>query len=96
MLDTLAALMKRENKIALDIVGYTDNVGSSNYNLRLSQERANACKSYLVNKGIAANRITAIGKGECCPVEPDTINGKDNPDGRQANRRVEFKLKLLF
>ena len=93
-LDTLAAILKREKNLGLEILGYTDKLGNTEYNLKLSQERADACLNYLIKKGVDANKLKAIGKGECCPLEPETINGKDNPAGRQANRRVEFKIKL--
>jgi outer membrane protein OmpA-like peptidoglycan-associated protein len=93
-LDTLAAILIREKNLGLEILGYTDKLGNTEYNLKLSQERADACLNYLIKKGVDANKLKAIGKGECCPLEPETINGKDNPAGRQANRRVEFKIKL--
>lgn len=93
-LDTLAAILIREKSLGLEILGYTDKFGTTEYNLKLSQERADACLNYLIKKGVDANKLKAIGKGECCPIEPETINGKDNPAGRQANRRVEFKIKL--
>lgn len=96
MMDTLASILKREKNLGLEILGYTDKLGSTEYNLKLSQERADACYNYLVKQGVDPSKLKAIGKGECCPIEPETVNGKDNPAGRQANRRVEFKLKLIM
>lgn len=96
MLDTLASILKREKNLGLEILGYTDKIGSPEYNLKLSQERADACYNYLIKQGVDASKLKSIGKGECCPIEPETINGKDNPAGRQANRRVEFKIKLIM
>ncbi len=96
MLDSLASLLNRENKIAIEIYGYTDKLGGPARNLVLSEQRANACKDYLVDKGVSASRIKVFGKGECCPVQPETIKGRDNPAGRQANRRVEVIMKMLF
>jgi outer membrane protein OmpA-like peptidoglycan-associated protein len=95
LLDEIAGVLQRENKLNLEVLGYTDAVGSTANNFALSQQRADACKDYLVKKGIAPERIKAIGKGECCPIQPDTINGKDNPEGRKANRRVEFKMVFV-
>lgn len=94
MLDTLASILKREKNLGLEILGYTDKLGTSEFNLKLSQERADACLNYLLKKGVDANKLKATGKGECCPIAEETVNGKDNPAGRQANRRVEFKIKL--
>ncbi|MEI2709627.1 MAG: OmpA family protein [Chitinophagaceae bacterium] len=62
------------------------------YNLKLSQARAESVKKYLIAKGIAPERIEAKGYGESKPVAPNTINGKDNPEGRKKNRRTEFKV----
>ena len=50
------------------ITGHADRIGSANYNQKLSEQRANAVKTYLVGKGVAASRLTAVGKGEANPV----------------------------
>jgi outer membrane protein OmpA-like peptidoglycan-associated protein len=96
MLDTLASILQREKSLGVEILGYTDKFGTTEYNLKLSQERADACLNYLVNKGVNPAKLKATGKGACCPVEPEIVDGKDNPAGRQANRRVEFKIKLMM
>jgi outer membrane protein OmpA-like peptidoglycan-associated protein len=49
-------------------------------------------KEYLVSRGIAADRLEARGYGESKPIEANEIDGKDNPEGRQKNRRTEFKV----
>jgi OmpA-OmpF porin, OOP family len=95
-LDTLAAVMNRESKLKLIATGYTDKIGSENYNQQLSQQRADAVKDYLVEKGVVASRIESSGKGDCCSVKPETKDGKDDPEARQLNRRVEFTLKLIM
>jgi outer membrane protein OmpA-like peptidoglycan-associated protein len=96
LLDTLVALMKRESKLGLEIFGYTDKKGTDDYNMNLSQKRAEACKAYLVQNGIAASRLKAFAKGECCQEKPETkADGSDDEQARQANRRVEFKIVLL-
>jgi outer membrane protein OmpA-like peptidoglycan-associated protein len=85
-------MLKRYPTMVLEISGHTDDMGSNAYNLDLSQQRANAVKYYLEAKGIAPERLTAIGFGETKPIAPNKINGKDNPEGRKKNRRTEFKV----
>lgn len=67
------------------VEGHTDSMGNDDYNLGLSQRRANSVRGYLLSQGIAANRLSAEGKGENFPV---TTN--DTATGRQLNRRVEI------
>ncbi len=69
------------------IYGYTDNKGAVDYNLKLSQERANSVKSYLVKKGLIATRFTTTGMGIADPIESN-----DTDAGRSKNRRVEFAI----
>lgn len=95
LLDTIVALLKREPKLGVEIYGYTDKKGTDAYNLNLSRQRAEACKNYLLQNGIAASRMTVLAKGACCEEEPETkADGSDDPEARQANRRVEFKIVL--
>lgn len=70
---------------SLVIEGHTDSMGSDSYNQVLSQNRADSVKAFLLNQGVAANRITAYGKGEGSPVASN-----DDSAGRQMNRRVEI------
>lgn len=79
--------------IAID--GYTDSKGADAYNLRLSEKRAAAVKSWLVQKGgVDGKRIKTKGWGKANPVAPNTNpDGSDNPEGRQKNRRVEIIVK---
>ena len=91
-LDSLVALMNRHPGSIIQVEGYTDGIGGVAYNIRLAQARVNACIRYLVKKGIAPSRLRGKSFGKCCPIAPDTINGKDNPAGREINRRVEYKL----
>jgi outer membrane protein OmpA-like peptidoglycan-associated protein len=66
---------------------------SKNYNNRLSQRRANSVTNYLIKKGISKSRLVAKGYGEEKPLAPNTnSDGSDNPEGRQKNRRTEFKV----
>ncbi|MEO7743902.1 MAG: OmpA family protein [Usitatibacter sp.] len=68
--------------------GHTDSVGSDAYNQKLSERRAAAVKDYLVSKGIAASKVTTIGKGESQPVATNKT-----AEGRQKNRRVDIEFK---
>lgn len=85
-LNRVAALLIEKN-FSLKLAGHTDNTGSMQLNLRLSKERAEAVKSYLVSKGANASRIEATGYG---PTQPIASNA--TAEGRQQNRRVEFTL----
>lgn len=74
------------------ISGYADRLGSDKYNIKLSERRANAVKDYLVGKGVAANRLSAVGKGKANPVV--TCNNKKRADlikCLEPNRRVEVE-----
>ena len=85
-LDKVAALLVEKN-FSLKLAGHTDNTGSMALNLRLSKERAESVKAYLVSKGANASRVEATGYG---PNQPIASNA--TAEGRQQNRRVEFTL----
>jgi len=85
-LNSVASLLIEKN-FSLKLAGHTDNTGSMQINMRLSKERAEAVKAYLVSKGANASRIEATGYG---PNQPIATNA--TAEGRQANRRVEFTL----
>ncbi len=72
----------------ITVTGHTDNQGSEEYNLSLSQRRAEAVKTYLVQKGVPEYKITAIGYGESVPIKDN-----DTEEGRRLNRRVVLKFK---
>ena len=76
----------------VQVVGHTDSKGSDSYNLKLSKARAGAVVEFLVGNGVSSARLKPEGRGESEPVAPNDIEGKDNPDGRAQNRRVEFVL----
>ncbi len=87
-LNELADLMKTNQSALLQIEGHTDKTGSDEYNLQLSQRRAEAIKTYLVDRGIEGERLIATGFGAKNPVADN-----ETPAGRNKNRRVELKLK---
>jgi len=92
-LDGLVSLLSNNSSIKIELSSYTDSFGSEEYNMNLSQMRAMACVDYLIAKGIAVNRLSAKGYGKAKPVGANTLpNGGDNPEGRQQNRRTEFKV----
>lgn len=88
ILDTLADGMKGQSQMTVEIDGHTDSVGSQAYNLKLSKTRAAMVKQYLVEKGVAADRLTTDGFGEFKPVADNKTEA-----GRAQNRRVEFQIK---
>ena len=85
VLQQVLAVMKAA-KTSFEIDGHTDNVGKSDYNLKLSQSRADAVKAWLVKHGIADKRLTTQGFGDKVPLVPN-----DNDKARAKNRRVELK-----
>jgi len=94
VLDEAAQILKDNPSVRVTIEGYTDSIGTEAYNMRLSGRRANAVKQYLVSKGIMADRLDTVGRGESDPVAPNKLpNGKDNPEGRAMNRRAELKVR---
>ena len=85
ILDQAVAMMQQFPEVRMEVQGHTDDVGDDSINLKLSQERAQAVVSYLVSKGIAADRLIAKGYGELKPEAPNT-----DDINRAKNRRVEF------
>jgi outer membrane protein OmpA-like peptidoglycan-associated protein len=83
-LSKLSAFLTKYPDRTVAIEGHTDSIGSDEYNLNLSQRRANSVQQFLLAQGIAANRLSASGKGENFPVASN-----DSASGRQMNRRVE-------
>jgi outer membrane protein OmpA-like peptidoglycan-associated protein len=86
-LDKLAAFLTRYPQRTVTIEGYTDSLGSEDYNLRLSEQRAESVRLYLAGNGVASGRLAASGKGESDPVADN-----DSAAGRQQNRRVQVHI----
>lgn len=86
-LTKLAAFLTNYPDRSVSIEGYTDSVGGEDYNVGLSQRRADSVRNFLTGQGISAGRLTATGKGENNPVA-----GNDSAAGRQQNRRVEVVI----
>ncbi|PPE72546.1 hypothetical protein C3942_17350, partial [Solimonas fluminis] len=87
ILNEVGETLKAYPTIKVDLEGHTDSVGSDNYNLGLSERRANAVKTYLGGRGIPANRMNPVGYGETRPIDSN-----DTEAGREENRRVELKV----
>lgn len=87
-LNKLEGMMKQNESIKVEIAGHTDSFGPDDFNLKLSSRRANAVRSFLTSKGIDPRRITAVGYGDKKPL----ASNDDEKDGRELNRRVEFKV----
>ena len=81
--------MKQRKSIQLvEIAGHTDNAGAAAQNKALSQKRAEAVKTYLVGKGVEADRLKPVGYGQEKPIGDNA-----KPEGKQQNRRVEFNIQ---
>jgi OOP family OmpA-OmpF porin len=87
LLDSTAEFFKQQPGLRSVVAGHTDSVGKVASNLLLSKSRAEAVKTALIQRGVPASRLQAIGLGETLPVA-----GNDTDTGRQLNRRVEFLL----
>jgi OOP family OmpA-OmpF porin len=85
IIDADAATLEKWGDVKVEVAGHTDSRGSDEYNLNLSQQRAEAVRNYLISKGVAADRLTAKGYGESQPVADN-----ETDEGRLKNRRVEL------
>ncbi len=86
-LDKLLPVFNEYSDTNIEIFGYTDNTGSPEFNLTLSQKRAESVKNYLISKGLVASRFKTTGLGIEQPIATN-----DTPEGRSQNRRVEFAI----
>lgn len=92
-LDKLVGLLNAYPTMVIEIRAHTDNRGDDKYNITLSDARAQVVVNYLVSKGIDKVRLQSKGYGASMPVAPNKHeDGSDDPEGRQKNRRTEFKV----
>jgi outer membrane protein OmpA-like peptidoglycan-associated protein len=85
-LDIVVDYMTHKRSARVEISGHTDNVGKPKANKTLSQKRAEACRNYIISKGVEAAHIKAVGYGDEKPIAPN-----DTDEGRQKNRRIEAR-----
>lgn len=86
-LNRIAITMAENKTLIIELGGHTDNTGGDEFNLKLSQDRADSVREYLIGKGIEPDRVASKGYGETVPVAKN-----DTPEGQRLNRRVEFKI----
>ncbi len=86
-LNRLAQFLKANQTVEISLGGHTDNVGGDAANKKLSEDRIQSVRQYLINQGVAESRMTAKGYGKTKPVATN-----DTEEGRQLNRRVEFTI----
>ena len=90
VLNSVAIVLKEYDKTLIDVTGHTDSTGSDQYNLELSQKRAQSVASYLIGQGLNGQRFYVVGAGESQPIADN-----NTPAGREQNRRVEIRLSPL-
>ncbi|HWA33566.1 MAG TPA: OmpA family protein, partial [Cyclobacteriaceae bacterium] len=86
-LDKVVRFLNENKNVRIEIGGHTDDAGTPEYNLQLSQKRVQSVASYLVDHGIPATRLLQKGYGESKPLKPN-----DSEENRQINRRIEFRI----
>jgi len=86
-LNELAEFMLIKKTLKIELAGHTDSDGDPEMNLKLSQRRAENVRSYLIKKGVSANRLTAKGYGEAQPIADNSTSA-----GKQLNRRTEVRI----
>lgn len=92
-LDKLVQILIDNPEIKIELSSHTDSIATVEYNMDLSQRRAESAVNYMIQRGISPDRMVAKGYGELKPIARNTNpDGTDNPEGRQRNRRTEFKI----
>lgn len=88
LMENVVSFLRSDPSARISISGHTDSVASDAYNMKLSRNRANEVRDYLIGYGIDGSRLDAAGYGESRPVATN-----DTPEGRELNRRVEFRIQ---
>lgn len=91
-LDSVVQFMKDNPSLTVEIYSFTDSKGTEKYNEELSKRRAQSVVNYMEKNGVERNRMVAKGFGDKMPAAPNKLGKKDNPEGRQLNRRTEFRI----
>lgn len=92
-LNKINKYMASRGNTELRIDGHADWIGTTEYNLKLSERRAKTAYDFLIDKGVSNSRLSYQFFGEAIPIAPNANeDGSDNPEGRQLNRRCEFKI----
>jgi outer membrane protein OmpA-like peptidoglycan-associated protein len=86
-LNGVTMVLKEYNKTVIEVAGHTDSSGSDQYNMQLSERRAQSVANYLSSQGVQSSRLITVGAGETRPVASN-----DTEQGRSANRRVEMTI----
>ena len=89
LLDQIANIFIENSNYIIEVQGHTDNTGNPELNKTLSDKRAHAVMDYMLNKGVEAHRLSAVGYGQDQPIADNKTKA-----GRQKNRRVEFKISF--
>ena len=89
-LDELASELRDQKQLLVTVTVHTDATGTETFNLQQSQQRAQALAGYLIEHGVAALRVRAVGAGESMPLPAD-----NTPEGRDLNRRVDIAIAAL-
>jgi outer membrane protein OmpA-like peptidoglycan-associated protein/tetratricopeptide (TPR) repeat protein len=88
VLDSFLLVLKNNPTFTVKIDAHTDTKGTEKYNLKLSNQRANAVATYFISQGIESSRVIFEGFGKCCPLEPEVVNGKYDNEAARRNRRA--------
>ena len=88
VLNSVSIVLKEYNQTLIDVTGHTDSTGSDQYNLELSQKRAQSVSAYLIGQGLDSRRFYIVGAGEAQPIADN-----NTPAGREQNRRVEILVR---
>jgi outer membrane protein OmpA-like peptidoglycan-associated protein len=86
-LHRLLETLRAHPEMRIELRGHTDNQGTADFNMKLSEARAAAVAEYLTGKGIEPHRLTTKGFGKTMPIDSNT-----SPEGRSHNRRVEYRV----